>query len=121
MLVVLWYNSNLLSLSSSILIIGVDTSASRVIPLPLELTLCNVSPDIFQLAIFPPLNNTVEPVICPDWLRIKFLFELRIASEFTSNPAIDADVNLANPWDVILELALVISEAAPFISAGVKI
>jgi len=38
-----------------------------------------------------------------------------------TNPPIEADLNVANPSRVILELALVISEAAPFISAGVKI
>ena len=119
--VVLWYNSNLLSSSSLIVIIGVDASASITIPLLSVLTLESVSPTMSQLAIFPPVNNTFVPIISPLEDNIKLSLDEFIFWVETSNPPIDADTNLAKPCGVILELAFATVDGEPFISAGVVI
>ena len=53
----------------------------------------NVLPIILKLAMRPPLNNTFDPVICPDAERIKFLLEDLIPIELISNPAISPPSN----------------------------
>ena len=58
--------------------------------------------------IVPPTNLTFDAVICP--LDFNNKPELDMCASVTSNPPIDAEVNLAAPADVILANALVVVE-----------
>ena len=66
-------------------------------------------------------NNTAEPVILPSELSIKELSVDLIWVGFIINPPIEADLNVANPSRVILELALASVDGLPSIVAGVLI
>ena len=71
--------------------------------------------------IVPPSNNTLDAVICPpDFNRSSSSADF-ISSVFTTNPAIEADTNLANPWSDIDDDAFDSFAGDPPIVAGVKI
>ena len=57
----------------------------------------------------------------PEELNTNSLLDAFICSVLTSNPPIEADTNLANPWLSIEDDALVNVEGDPFITAGVLI
>ena len=64
-------------------------------------------------AIFPPVNLTSEPVICPVAFNLKFSFEDFISSVLTVNPAIEADLNEAKPPASILDEAFSLVAVTP--------
>ena len=78
-------------------------------------------PSIVNPAIVPPINCTVEPVICPLSFNIKLSFEDFICVSLTTNPPIEAERKAAKPCESILELAFVAVAGTPAIVAGVKI
>ena len=71
--------------------------------------------------IVPPSNNTLDAVISPAAFNLSALSDDLISSEIISNPAIDADANLAKPSESIEDDAFVFVDGEPFISAGVLI
>ena len=71
--------------------------------------------------IFPPVNNTCEPVISPLDDNIKLLLEDLILLGDTWNPPIDAEANLASPSAFIEEDAFKTVEVVPPILAGTNI
>ena len=71
--------------------------------------------------IVPPDSNTFDAVISPAAFNLNALSDDLISSETISNPAIDADANLAKPSESIDEDAFAFVEGDPFITAGVLI
>ena len=85
----------------------------------------NLLPSILQPAILPasavivPDILTAEPVSCPLLFNTNPL-ELISVVEIV-NPPMEADLNVANPCESILELALASVDGAPPIEDGVRI
>ena len=66
-----------------------------------------------KAAILPPVNLTSEPVICPLDFNLKLEFDDLISSVLTLNPAMEADLNEANPLESILEEAFALVAVTP--------
>ena len=71
--------------------------------------------------IVPPSNNTLDAVMSPAAFNLNALSDDLISLDTTSNPAIDADANLAKPSWSIDEDAFALVDGAPFTIAGVLI
>ena len=71
--------------------------------------------------IVPPDNSTFDAVISPAAFNLNELSADLISLDTTSNPAIDADANLAKPSESIEDDAFVFVAGEPFTIAGVLI
>ena len=71
--------------------------------------------------IVPPSNKTLDAVICPPAFNLSSWSADLISSELTTNPPIDADLNIAKPWSDIDDDAFAAVAGDPPIVAGVNI
>ena len=74
-----------------------------------------IVPAVLAVIVFATISPVIfasDAVICPDAERIKLLSALAIAIGFILNPAIDADLNIANPSEDIDAEASVASRSA---------
>ena len=92
-----------------------------VLIVPLILTFSNSAVPFPSDDIFHPFNPLAKSLVCKIPSGLIKRFPPSIDAVVISQPPIDADLNDANPSDVIDELAFVISAGEPAIVAGVNI
>ena len=71
--------------------------------------------------IVPPSNRILDAVIWPPAFNLSSWSADLISSELTTNPPIDADLNIAKPWSDIDDDAFAAVDGDPPIVAGVNI